>query len=247
MTQAAETSTPVATETAAGPGLISRLLGVLVSPRSAYAAVAARPRVLGALVVTLAITAGAQAGFLSTEVGKEALIDQQTKAMDGLRRLGLNIPDAAYDQLEARAASAPYTTAASIVIVTPIFYTIITAVLLAIFNALLGGTATFKQVYAILVHSAVIGCVQQLFTIPINYARGEIGSPAQLSVFLPMLDDMGFVYYFLTAIDLFIIWMIVSSSIGLAVLYKRRTGPIATAQMAVYVVIALIIAAVRAS
>jgi hypothetical protein len=228
-------------------GLVARILGVILSPRDTYADVAARPRVLGMLVFVLAVTIGSQVWFLSTDVGKNALLDQQTKAMDSLRSMGVNIPDSAYDQLESRLVYAPYTTGGSILVFTPIVYAILAGIFLMVFNAFLGGLATFKHVYAVIVHSAVIGALQQLFNVPISYARAEMTSATQLSVFFPMLDDMSFLRYFLSALDLFIIWLIVSGSIGLGVLYKRRTGPIAIAQLAIYLVIALMIAAFRAS
>ena len=38
------------------------------------------------------------------------------------------------------------------------------------FNAVLGGEASFKQGYAIVVHSGVIGALQTLFVTPLNYA-----------------------------------------------------------------------------
>ena len=51
----------------------------------------------------------------------------------------------------------------------------------------------------------------------------------------------------LGSIDLFRIWWLVSLAIGLAVLYKRRTSPIAWGLLAVYGIIVLVIAAVRAA
>ena len=60
-----------------------------------------------------------------------------------------------------------------------------------------------------------------------------------------MLDDTSFLVKFLGAIDLILVWWIFSLSIGLGVLYKRRTAPIATAFLLVYGAIALTIAAVR--
>jgi hypothetical protein len=50
---------------------------------------------------------------------------------------------------------------------------------------------------------------------------------------------------FLGAIDLVLVWWIITLSIGLAVLYRRRTGGIAMTLLAIYVVIALIIGYVR--
>jgi hypothetical protein len=78
------------------------------------------------------------------------------------------------------------------------------------------------------------------------YARADMASPTRLSVFAPTLDEMGFFTYLLSAIDLFIIWSLINVSIGVAVLYKRQTGPIAAVLLGIYAVIAVIIAAVRA-
>ena len=46
----------------------------------------------------------------------------------------------------------------------------------------------------------------------------------------------------LGAVDIFLIWYIVVLAIGLGVLYKRRTQPIAISLLSVYAVIALCIA-----
>ena len=45
-------------------------------------------------------------------------------------------------------------------------------------------------------------------------------------------------------IDLFIIWWLIVLAIGLAVLYRRRTQPIAMSLLAIYAVIAVIVAAI---
>jgi hypothetical protein len=51
----------------------------------------------------------------------------------------------------------------------------------------------------------------------------------------------------LGGIDLFLIWLIVNQAIGIAVLYKRTTGPIAMTMLGIYVSIVLIVAGVRSS
>jgi hypothetical protein len=48
-------------------------------------------------------------------------------------------------------------------------------------------------------------------------------------------------------VDLFIIWYVIVLAIGLAVLYKRRTQPIAASLFIVYGVIAVVIALVKSS
>lgn len=234
-----------ATSNAATPpaGLASRLIGVVFAPRDAYTAVAARPRALGALLVAIALMIAVQGTFLSTRVGKDAMIDQQIATM---KAFGATVNEDAVQRLEAQAAYAPYIQAVSLAVFLPLVCAVVAGLVLAVFTAILGGGATFRQVYAVAAHSTIIGAVQQAFSFPIMYAQGEMTSPTKLAVFFPMLDEMGFANYFLSAIDLFYLWSVVNLSIGVAVLYQRRTGPIATALLGIYAVIAVIIAAVRA-
>jgi hypothetical protein len=57
--------------------------------------------------------------------------------------------------------------------------------------------------------------------------------------------DSSFLAKLLSMVDIFIIWQLVVLSIGLAVLFRRRTQPIATSLFVVYAVIAVIVAFVR--
>jgi hypothetical protein len=101
-----------------------------------------------------------------------------------------------------------------------------------------------KQVYAVVVHAGVIQALAQLFTGPLNYFRQSMTSATSLSVLLPMLPDGSFAARLAGMIDLFLIWWVVALAIGLAVLFRRRTQPIAISLFAVYAVIALGAAAV---
>jgi hypothetical protein len=235
-------STPVPDD-APKAGLATRLIGVVFSPRDAYTAVAAHPTWLGAMLVCGLVYIAAQVVFLSTEVGQNASLDQQLSVM---KALGLTVTDQLIQQMQSRLAYAPYSAAASLVVFLPMFCAIVAGLLLAVFTAILGGGATFRQVYAVVAHSLVIGAIQQAFTFPIMYARGDMTSPTKLSVFFPMLDEMGFATYLLGAIDLFYLWSLINTSIGVAVLYKRRTGPVAAVLLGIYALIAVIYAAVRA-
>ena len=86
--------------------------------------------------------------------------------------------------------------------------------------------------------------VQQAFSLPLNYARGVMTSPATLAAFFPMLETGSFAERLLSTIDLFIVWQLMVLAIGVAALYGRRTGPIATVFYALYAVIAVMIALV---
>jgi hypothetical protein len=131
------------------------------------------------------------------------------------------------------------------VIFLPLTFLIVSGVLFAVFNAALGGQASFKQVFAVVVHSGAVGVIGQLFSMPLNYVRGTLTSAANVGSLLPMLPEQSFAAHFLGAIDVFLIWQLIVLAIGLGVLYRRRTQPIAFSLMGVYAVIALIIAIVK--
>jgi hypothetical protein len=237
-----ETLAPESTSPAAPKSLLARLVGVIFSPRATYAAVAAQPRVLGALLVVVLIIGGAIFAFMSTEVGRNAVLDQQLSAMESF---GVRMSDAQIAQMEDRVSSTGrYFAVISQAIAIPLMTLVVAGIGLAIFNAVMGGNATFKQVYAIVAHSWFLPAIQTLFVLPLNYARESMSSSTSLAIFLPMIDDATFFGRLLGMIDLFRVWWIVSLAIGFGVLYKRRTAPIAWSFLALYAVISLVVAGV---
>ena len=228
--------------TPAAKNVISRFIGIITAPRATFESVVAHPRWLGMLVLTTVIVAAGSALPLTTEGGREALLEQQVTAMEGF---GIQVSDQMYQQLRSRTAIAPYTTAGGIIVMSPIIAAVLAGILFAIFNAMMGGTATFKQVYAVVVHAGVIQALGQLFTGPFNYFRESMTSATNLSVLLPMLPDGSFAARLAGMIDLFLIWWVVALAIGLAVLYRRRTQPIAMSLFGVYAAIAVCVAVVR--
>lgn len=226
----------------ASKSLPARVIGVLFSPRATYAAVAAKPRVLGVLAVVIGVIVAATFAFLSTEVGQTASLENQVQQMQSF---GRTMSDAQYQQMERMAPYSRYFAAVAQLVTLPLVALLVAGIAYAVFNAAMGGDATFKQVYAIVAHSGVILIVQALFGLPIAYARETLSSATNLAVFFPFLDENTFAARMLGSIDLFLVWWIVSLSIGLGVLYRRRTGPIATTILLLYVAIGLIIAAIK--
>jgi len=243
--QSIQTSSPTAqTAASAAPskGLAARALGVLFSPRATYAEIVARPRALGALVAVIVIVAGATSAFLATEVGKNAYIDQALNSMEGF---GVKVTDQMMTGIERQAQYAPYVTTLAQLIFVPLVAAIIAGLALAVFNAILGGDGTFKQVFAIVSHSYFVVALGALFSMPLFYVNKSMASPTSLSVFFRMIDEATFLGRLLGGIDLFRIWWIVSLSIGLGVLYKKRTGTIAWSLLGLYFILVLIFAGVR--
>ena len=214
---------------------------MIFSPRDTYAAVAARPRAAAVLALITVLMASAQFAFLSTELGQDLGLEQQVRSMEAF---GVTVSDEQYSQMRTQMQYAPYINGVSLLIFVPLMNAMVAGILLVVFTMLLGGTGTFKQVNAIVAHAGVIALLQQFFGLPLTYASGEL-SGANLGVFMPMLEEDSFPVLFLGTLDLFLIWWCISLAIGIGVLYRRRTGPIATGLLALYVLIALAIAVIR--
>src|SRR5207247_10966501 len=114
--------------------------------------VAARPRWFGALALSTVVVGGGFFILLSSEVGKQAVLDQQTQLIESFR---IKLNDQAYDRIEAGIDRARYTTSIGQLIGIPLVAVIIAGIMLAIFNALLGGDATFKPVFPIVADSTL--------------------------------------------------------------------------------------------
>jgi hypothetical protein len=235
------TSSPAAAGSTPAPmSLVARFIGVITAPRATFASVAAYPKWFGMLALTTVIIAIFTALPLTTEAGRQAAIDQQVDSMKGM---GFEVTDQMYEQMQKRSSSMPYTTGISIIVVSPIIVVIIAGILFAIFNAALGGEASFKQVFTVLVHAGALSAVSTALSGVVHYFQpGSVGSVANLGALLPMLSENSFGAHLLGAIDLFLIWYLIILAIGLGVLYRRRTQPIAISLLSFYAVIAIAIA-----
>jgi hypothetical protein len=100
-------------------------------------------------------------------------------------------------------------------------------------------------VFAILAHAGVISAISAIFAGVVHMFKPGTGSVANFAALVPMLDEKSFIVSLLSAVDVFMIWYIVVLAMGLAVLYRRRTQPIAISLLGVYAVIALVIAFVK--
>jgi hypothetical protein len=218
--------------------LLSRFIGIITAPRATYQSVVANPKWFGMLALVSVLMALIVGGFLLTKVGQEAWLDAATATGQ--------VSEQQYQGMEKMAPFVGYITMFFFLIGGPVVLAVISGILFAVFNAALGGDASFKQVFTVAVHAGPIGLLAQLFTVPLNYLRGTMSSSTNLGVLTQsMVDDSSFIAKLLSMIDIFIIWQLVVLSIGLAVLYRRRTQPIATALFVLYAVIAVIVAFVR--
>lgn len=218
------------------PHLAARLLGVLLSPRSTFAAIVDRPRPFGALAATCLCAAVAAGWLSSTELGQQMILEQQ---IDGMEAFGMTVTDELYAEMERNLEGSWYFSALGPLVSFPIITLIIAGLVWTTCYVILGAHAPFKAMYAVVTHAGAVSIVQQAFTVPLNYMRGAMSVPTTVSALLPMLEEGTFVQRTLGLVELFIVWQFFLLAVGTGVLYKRRTGPIATIFYSLYAVVAI--------
>ncbi len=228
--------------------LVARLIGVITSPRETFEAVAAHPSWLLMAVVVIILTAAPTMWFQSTEIGRQATLDESVRQMQAF---GFPVSDQAYDALRksimeptpARMAIS----AVAMVAMPLIMWAIIAGLAMGIVGVLMSGAGTFKQAFSAVVHSSVIGVIGVFVVTPLNYARESLTSATNLGVLMPFLPDGSFLARLFGMMDLFRLWWLAVLAIGFAVVFKKKTGTMATLVFGIYAVFALGFAAFMAA
>jgi hypothetical protein len=222
-------------------GLFARFVGIIFSPGATFAAALKAPKPFGILALVAVVVAGASMAPQLTPSGRQAVADMQMEGMERVAEMtGRELTQQDYEAVERRASLNMISGVVGTFVWLPIASLIVTALLWGVFNALLGGTATFKQVLTIVTHGTVIMAVGTAVSMPIMMMQGlQLGSsgPFNLGVLAPMLDSSTFLARFLRGIGVFSIWHTVVVAIGIGVLYKKKAGPIATGLLVLYLVI----------
>jgi hypothetical protein len=229
-------------------GLVARVIGIITAPRETYAVVAAAPRWLGMAILIILIVGGCQMWFQSTQIGKQATLDESVRRIESF---GVKVSDQMYEAIREPIMNPPAwrigVSAAAMVVAPLIVWAAMAGLLLLVFGVFSGGRATFKQLYAVVVHSGVISTLGTLFLTPLNYFRESLSSATNLGVFMPFLSESSFLGRLAGMVDLLLVWWVTSLAIGVAVTYKKKTAGVAVVLFGVYAVIAIGYAAFMAA
>lgn len=233
-------STETMVEKPAGESLnvFETIIGVFTSPAKTFASIDANPNWIIPLVIIAAINLGFM--FVAGEVILNETLQQQEKTM-----MERGVDQEQIDQtLEAtqKFMSGPFMKVWGVVI-PMIILVIIAAVMMFVGNVILGGSATFKKVFAVTAWSWLILSVYGLILLPLIVAKGTMLVNFSLATFMSDESRNTFLYQLLAKIDLFYIWWIAVYSIGLAVIYKMKTQRVAIAVVAVYAIYAVVASA----
>lgn len=212
------------------------MVGVIRRPRSTFQSLVSHPR-WGALLLATTIMSGlAAAAFMTTAVGRQALVDQWERTATAF---GQPVDDAAYERLEnlGERSGVAYAVATTL-LAGPVLALGLGILLRVVFR----GRASFDQVMAITTSAGVILALRQVLAAPLGYVRETTSSATSLGALFSSFDETSPVARFFGALDVFVIWWAIVLAIGVSVLYHRRARNVAVMFVGAYAAIALLLA-----
>lgn len=221
--------------------------GIVRRPRSTFREIVRSPRagaLAGRLLVLLFVVPfAASAVLFSTDVGRQALVDQwENTAL----AFGQQVDDSRYEEFRELSHYGVGYAAATAFASGPLAAGVLALLIHALFTVSGRQRSSYKQVLAVVAAAAVILALRQVVGAPLAYLRETTASVVTLARLAPMMDQASPVARFLSLIDLFVIWWLVVLSIGLAVLYQLRTRHVAALAAGTYLAFAVVIAAAMA-
>lgn len=220
--------------------MLARVIGIIRRPPVTFRAVVAEPRWAGLLLLLFSVNFGVNAVFLTTPVGRQALVDQWERTA---LAFGQKVDAARYAEFQDVSRHGVAYAAVIQLVRGPVAAVALAALLYGAFTVLTGEKRAFGQVMAVVVHSTVILTLHAIVAVPSHYVQESVASPTTLVQLFPVTNASSPVARLLGAIDLFVVWWLVVLALGLGILYGRRTWRIAALLTGVYAGVALALAA----
>jgi len=197
------------------PGnLLVRLARVFVAPGELFERLRERPVWLDALLLLVVLS------LLATLLVPRELMIEAMQA-----GLGPEADPEAGEAIAEFAESGLFTVfrVGTAVLFPPLVTLAIAALLGFVYNLVLGGTASFRQLYSVTVHGYLVAQVGALVMVPVLVATGDPNSRLALHLLVPGLDPEGYPHRLLSGLDVFGLWTAVVLGIGVGRLYPKRS------------------------
>jgi len=216
-----------------------RVLGVLMRPRTTMDEVARHPAFITTWVLVLLALAVCGVLFLSTEVGRQALVDERVRVTEAL---GARIDDAEYARLQGDPPFLVYLTSGGRLLLTPPI-TLLAAFGLMVLARIDGASVSIKSALAITVHATLVLALQQVVATPLHYVQESLTSPTTVAGLLRTFDEGSWPARLFGTIDVFGLWWVWLLSLGLAAATGKPARRYGWRLLAIYVGVAAVVAA----
>jgi hypothetical protein len=209
---------PVSYDSEAPMSEPSRLAGVLIEPGKAFRDIAARPRWVVPLVLTL-LAAMTYVFLFGHRGGWEPYLRQ---TLDRSSRTAQLTPERKEEAIARQSKILPIASVAGAAVVTPVYNLAAAAVLLFIFNTFMSAELKFRQMFAIMCYGGLPHLIFSILAIVVLFLKGveefNFDNPLAFNpgAFLDPLQTSKSGYALASSLDLFSFWTIVLVATGIA-------------------------------
>jgi hypothetical protein len=191
------------------------MIGVFTSPVNAFGRFNQSPKLIIPIIVTIIL-----GGFMTGLIAK-----QQAMLQYNMMKKSTVIPQEVFNKMREDAENANPLKSGAIGGAAIVAFGILSP-LLAWFigSVIFGGSTKFKKIWGVYLLGGLIALIGGLLKAPLVIAKDSTYVSMGLSVLLPGKDFTSFIYYFLYTADLFVIWSVIVTGIGLATIYDFPRG-----------------------
>ncbi len=217
-------------------GVFERIVGVFTSPEKVFRYLARKPDIWVPLLISIFI------GILVSTLVYDIAINDQIQRIEQNDNIPDDRKEMIIDSMESRRTGSWKVISISVLPALGILvmFSFVSLVFWFTGNVILGGKATFKQIFSVYGYSYLIyGILGTVVSLPLILAKKTIQVQLGLANFLPASMSHTFLYHFFSKVDVFTLWTAVVFGIGFSVVYRMpRARGIATV-LAVWLLYAL--------
>jgi len=215
--QVVEQSVPGSEAVLEDMGVIQRIAGVFLQPQKVFEYLRLKPDFLVPIILVAII------GIITSYFIYDIAIDETITNIEQNE----NIPDERRDIIldsvaERRTGMWRYLSIYLFPVVgTLVIFSIVSLVYWLMGNVILGGKASFKQIFSAFGYSYLILAIAgTIVKVPLMISKETIKIHTSLAAFMPRDASQSALFRFLDGFDIFTIWMLIVFGIGFAVIYR---------------------------
>ena len=174
---------------------------------------------------------------LATEVGYETALQN----IENNSRIPEEQKEEIIAKMDERMSGPQYMGWVATALGGPISAMFMALIALLVGNTFMGGSAKYGQLLNIAAWSYMINILESIVKIPLMLQKWSLDVFTGLGV-LGIGEKGSFINSFFNGIDIFAIWRIILITIGMGIIYNKKTRPYAIAMLAVWIVLRLIAA-----
>jgi hypothetical protein len=196
-------------------GILERIINVYSSPAKAFQSINKNPTWIAVFIIVVLFAIGFQI------INKDLVMEQRIEQIEMSDRLNA---EQKQSQIETqRNFSKPPLLYLSFLIAFVgglIWYLIVSGALFVTGKVILGGEAPYKNIFVMYIYTSLVSIPNYILITILAQSKQSLDIKTSLALFLDSESSGGFLYRFLSHIDVFAAWQVVLVAIGFAIIYK---------------------------